>query len=325
MIKNKCEIVKDLLPNYVEKTLSPGTNEFIESHIKGCKNCRRILEDLTEEELTEENDNDNKQDIDYLKKYNRNMNVLKSVIVILIIFNILILSYIWHLLYVRITTDNNYNYNYNIINTTIKKTNEILNSNNYSFVADYGNEVSTSFYFKDNKYKRIDYGKDKTSIPEVEQVIYYGAYLPEVGFGSKYGYIAHTIHKNGHTSNSAAYGGNSKIIHTSDVNMYLDSCYNLGFTELTNLKITNVLYNNKECYLVKNYTNDDKTQWEEMWIEKDTMLIIRERKIDPDNNFDCNYTWEVGNVTNEDIALSDAVIEDWISFYDHLMRTKNKM
>ena len=35
-MKNECKIIQDLLPNYIEKTTSKETNQFLENHIKTC-------------------------------------------------------------------------------------------------------------------------------------------------------------------------------------------------------------------------------------------------------------------------------------------------
>ena len=35
-----CEIVKDLIPMYVDKTASEETNEAVSNHIKNCSKCR---------------------------------------------------------------------------------------------------------------------------------------------------------------------------------------------------------------------------------------------------------------------------------------------
>ena len=42
MDKLKCEIVRDLLPNYVEKLTCDVTNECMDAHIKECEECREI-------------------------------------------------------------------------------------------------------------------------------------------------------------------------------------------------------------------------------------------------------------------------------------------
>lgn len=42
-----CEIVQDLLPNYIEGLTSESTNKSIQAHLAGCGECRRTLEQMT--------------------------------------------------------------------------------------------------------------------------------------------------------------------------------------------------------------------------------------------------------------------------------------
>ena len=45
-MKNECEIVNDLLPNYVESLVSEETKKFVNEHIKNCEKCKKKLEIL---------------------------------------------------------------------------------------------------------------------------------------------------------------------------------------------------------------------------------------------------------------------------------------
>ena len=36
-MENKCKIVTDLLPNYIENLTSEDTNKFIEEHLNSCE------------------------------------------------------------------------------------------------------------------------------------------------------------------------------------------------------------------------------------------------------------------------------------------------
>ena len=54
MIKNECDIVKDLLPNYIEGILSDNSKEFVDKHIKTCKYCKDTLDMLKNGEKIEE-------------------------------------------------------------------------------------------------------------------------------------------------------------------------------------------------------------------------------------------------------------------------------
>ena len=46
MMKNECDIVKDLLPNYIENQISETSKNFVEEHIKTCKDCADTLQFL---------------------------------------------------------------------------------------------------------------------------------------------------------------------------------------------------------------------------------------------------------------------------------------
>lgn len=49
MGKIDCEIIMDLLPNYVEKLTSERTNQAVEEHLKTCDQCREACERMMEE------------------------------------------------------------------------------------------------------------------------------------------------------------------------------------------------------------------------------------------------------------------------------------
>ena len=70
MKEENCDIIKDLLPGYIDKTSSEATNNLIEKHLQTCKNCTSVLEDMNKDidsELFEQ-----KEQIDYLKGYRKN-------------------------------------------------------------------------------------------------------------------------------------------------------------------------------------------------------------------------------------------------------------
>lgn len=49
MKTNDCEIVKDLLPLYVEDLLSPESRKFVGEHLPECEDCRNYLEKCLKE------------------------------------------------------------------------------------------------------------------------------------------------------------------------------------------------------------------------------------------------------------------------------------
>ena len=45
-MKKECEIVRDLLPNYVENLVGTQTKDFIKDHLKTCSQCSKILKNM---------------------------------------------------------------------------------------------------------------------------------------------------------------------------------------------------------------------------------------------------------------------------------------
>lgn len=64
-----CNIVKDLLPSYVDKICTEDSRRLIEEHIGGCEQCRTQLKLLQGTELTDEQGEQRR--ISYLKKLKR--------------------------------------------------------------------------------------------------------------------------------------------------------------------------------------------------------------------------------------------------------------
>jgi hypothetical protein len=49
-LRDKCDVVQDLLPIYLDGELREGTKRFVEEHLKECSTCRQVLEDSFEGE-----------------------------------------------------------------------------------------------------------------------------------------------------------------------------------------------------------------------------------------------------------------------------------
>ena len=45
-MKKECEIVRDLLPNYIENLVGTQTKDFINDHLKTCLECNKILKNI---------------------------------------------------------------------------------------------------------------------------------------------------------------------------------------------------------------------------------------------------------------------------------------
>lgn len=87
MNRKECEIVKDLLPNYVDKLTSRETNEFIEEHIKTCEDCRRIYDSM-KAEFYYKQEKEEKESINFFKKHKKKLNILRTLVVILLVISV---------------------------------------------------------------------------------------------------------------------------------------------------------------------------------------------------------------------------------------------
>ena len=93
-MKNKeCDIVKDLMQNYIDKVSSEATNDLIETHIQTCKECNVILnqmqKDVDIEPLIEQN-----EQVDYLKGFKKKkIGTIIATIIITIL--VLFIAFLW--------------------------------------------------------------------------------------------------------------------------------------------------------------------------------------------------------------------------------------
>lgn len=88
--KKECEIVRDLLPNHIDKLTSSTTDEFIYEHIKTCEECKQIYNDMKIEIYNQEK---NEKNIDFFKKHKKKLNILKSLIIVLLVALIIVSLY----------------------------------------------------------------------------------------------------------------------------------------------------------------------------------------------------------------------------------------
>ncbi len=82
--KEECNLIMDILPNYVDKLTSKDTNNFVEIHVKECEKCSKFLKNL-QKDFEKENEKI-KKEVKYAKKYNRKIKSLIFVIVAILIF-----------------------------------------------------------------------------------------------------------------------------------------------------------------------------------------------------------------------------------------------
>lgn len=84
-----CEVVRDLLPSYLDGVASDASKDAVERHIEECPDCRETLRRMKEPEetaLTEE------KEIDYLKKVRRQSSRKVTTIVSLVVLLALVVT-----------------------------------------------------------------------------------------------------------------------------------------------------------------------------------------------------------------------------------------
>lgn len=66
MSKIPCEVIKDLLPSYIDELTSDVTNREVEAHMTECEACKRVLEQMKTPDM--EAAEEEVKEIDFLKK-----------------------------------------------------------------------------------------------------------------------------------------------------------------------------------------------------------------------------------------------------------------
>ncbi len=88
----ECDVIKDLLPSYIDKVSSDTTNNLVEQHLKKCKDCATKLKEMNEEIDIKPLYNQ-KEQIDYLKGYRKN-KIMTIIFVIILTIDIIVASVI---------------------------------------------------------------------------------------------------------------------------------------------------------------------------------------------------------------------------------------
>ena len=78
-MKKECEIVQDLIFGYCDGTLNPASKELVEKHLVKCEECKKVYEEIKKDKKI---DDDDKIEIDYLKRVNKKLKRKKFLIVI---------------------------------------------------------------------------------------------------------------------------------------------------------------------------------------------------------------------------------------------------
>lgn len=138
MKEENCNIIRDLLPSYIDDLTNETTNQFVKEHIEQCDECKTVLENMQKMLDTETTKKDS-QEVKYIKKYSNKMKILK--ITLLAILLIFVVSYVRKMV-ILVSLSNK-------VDKYTSSTNYYMKSANYSGYDD--SIITIESYVKDEK------------------------------------------------------------------------------------------------------------------------------------------------------------------------------
>lgn len=274
MKKNECNLVQDLLPNYIENLTSEDTNKYITKHLLECMDCSKIYDELKKPS----NDTvENKKFVNYTKKFNIRFNILKWIIIIFIL--IFLISIVRKII---------------IIENLNSKTAELNKSNYISTYYQYDENTITIIksYNLNNKYYRILRNIDKNSGETISKI-------EEKYDGTKIELVTTDELENTNVENPENI---NNIMHIEPSSYYL---YNDNFTDkLKNYifcDVKKVDFNGIECYRFTNLYNYQINYDNIVYINNENGLPLRVYQQSNDGyNTIMEFTFEF-NAVDEDV------------------------
>ena len=248
--KQDCKIVQDLLPNYIDKLTSEETNTYIEEHVKTCKDCKKVLDNMQKDIQLQEKKLEKKK-VEYIKKYNRRLKALK--ISLLSIICILIVLFV------------------------------VFPGRNMVIIASLKDKVEVFNQKSNNMYTKISHYSSTTS-PLTFECYYKDDIVKVITTTSGLGATTTTEYRYPDQSRiftDAPYGKTLTILDSPEdgyVSPILTDLYYNSITDLSSMsvksKISTIKLDGKECYMISNiFENEEsKLRW---YVDKDTGLLLK--------------------------------------------------
>lgn len=262
--KKECRIIEDLLPNYIEGLTNEVTNEFIAEHLNECASCQKEKQEMTNKIETKVVNNE-QIEIDYMKKYRRRMNILKSIIGIIIIIEIIFLGDLSRKFF--------------IINKFKMQMAQANPENYYIKLIDNDDDSFIESWTKGEK------SLNKRSLETSEQIKYSDSDEAWLINNDDDGKIAIKVDREKFGSATIGIGYDS----ISTENLWETVQYAF------NAKVTSEVYNGIECYRVYN------NEYEQTYINKEDFRPVRIVNGDTDYS----YEYIINGVTDEQVELPD--------------------
>lgn len=319
MIKNECEIIKDLLPSYIEELATKSTKEFVEEHVNTCEPCKETLKSLKKEKEQEKQKEEQKGkfEINHLKKYHKEIEKLKTALFTIAIVLILIcITILGKLVYNQIS-----------ISKMEREGEKIMAMiKNVKF--------STEYWIENEDYELTIEKKNTYGSQEIETYVYRrldGIFFEkcEIKYEAnvRYSYKRY-LFKDERTLKGMEEFSYSSIglceMTMDDIEKNVITCY--GFTQIANpyqagqIEIREEEWNGQKCYVL--HRIEDGHHYE-LWIEKETNLIIRDisRLNDGTIGEEKNYIWKKENISKDNIFEDKSVEEMKNKYYELTQRT----
>lgn len=276
---NDCELVRDLLPNYIDNLTSNETNEFIESHISECAECKLLLNKMKKTDVAHESIK-SKKFVNFAKKYNKKLKVLKFIV--LIILAIILVHFTRNII---------------IVSSVMNKRQEtLLDANNYHYqMYSYGkgHMFLYDFYKKDGKFLETWISTD---IAANETTTHTPTFWNYYDGNNLYGYniderTGIKFYRPGTMENRSIY---PMFMDPNEDSNSLRSILSMSISS----KITSMNYHGKDCYRIDSsrLVHDEQV----ICIDKSTGLTVRNML---PNNSTIDFYIELNVVTDEDLKV----------------------
>lgn len=287
-MKNKdCNIIQDLLPNYIENLTSENTNKFIEAHIEGCKTCEEILENMKTD--LKQKPKPEKREIKYAKKVALKLKVLRIFIIIIVIAIIAFVANTARKYLILRKLDE------------LSKTYVNSKSENYRLVV-YSNDMT-----KDKKFEKCEYTRFKNKTLRIntscesdsnnsyisKDILYFDSdeeiFIVDVNGKNVNGYIKRNVKEYDYYNYPTTFNDELK---------WLDKEDKSGFKGLKNIIISNIKeeeFDGTMCYVI---TFEDR----KMYFEKHTGLL---RKAYNQYGYFLEYYYDFNCLNDESIKKPD--------------------
>lgn len=229
---NKCKIVQDLLPNYIEKLTSNETSEFINKHLKECDECNEIYKQM-DANLESNIAKSTQKEINFFKKYQKRLFLFKLIIIIILI------------IFITITARKMI-----IISNLSRKAEEIAKSNNYHSIEynyNYGKYEKIEKFKLGDKIKLIFSSIDDENYQTI--TIYTKEKVSEDKYGARY---LSNIYVNNNDNNTAYLNQNIGILVELQNVLHTENLWDLFRNALT-CSISTTKINGKNCYYISNF------------------------------------------------------------------------